>query len=280
MDHPSAGAAFIHFSRPVGDMVYWSGIDRHADDGVPLHFVLRLTDEALVARDLPNFQYYVVPFPDEDILERTHAARQGMRSLRNVAKRLLGRDVASVGTQRTLQDDYCDFIINADELALDRAIGLFSDTSYGRALLRFEAEERPVRSNFVTLDQTESDALGMPHTVLNWATTEDDLAAIRETAALFGGFVGAEGIGRLQIEDHGDDPFWGTTTAWHQLGCMRMAESPTAGVVDPDCRLHGSQGVYVASGAVFPTGGRANPTLTIVALSIRLADHLKSRIQT
>jgi choline dehydrogenase-like flavoprotein len=48
--------------------------------------------------------------------------------------------------------------------------------------------------------------------------------------------------------------------------------------VDPDCRVHGSPNLYIAGGSVMPTGGRANPTMTIVALSIRLADHLKRRL--
>jgi choline dehydrogenase-like flavoprotein len=104
------------------------------------------------------------------------------------------------------------------------------------------------------------------------------MGAVRETARLFGEFAGASGLGRVQIEDHDHDPFWNTTTAWHQLGTMRMAQSPMSGVVDTDCRVHGAGALYVASGAVFPTVGRANPTLTIVALSIRLSDHLKGRL--
>lgn len=57
---------------------------------------------------------------------------------------------------------------------------------------------------------------------------------------------------------------------------MRMAKSDADGVVDPNCRVHGTRNLFVAGGAVMPSCGRANPTLTIVALSIRLADHLKA----
>jgi choline dehydrogenase-like flavoprotein len=62
------------------------------------------------------------------------------------------------------------------------------------------------------------------------------------------------------------------------MGTTRMAASPRDGVVDPDCKLHGTTNLYLAGGSVMATGSRANPTLTIVALAIRLADHLKRRM--
>ena len=57
-----------------------------------------------------------------------------------------------------------------------------------------------------------------------------------------------------------------------------MSETPADGVVDTDCRVHGIDNLYVAGSSVFPTGGWAYPTLTIVALALRLADHLKRRL--
>ena len=63
---------------------------------------------------------------------------------------------------------------------------------------------------------------------------------------------------------------------WHQLGTTRMHPDPARGVVDENCRVHEMSNLYIAGGSVFPTGGDANPSLTIVALSLRLADHLKS----
>jgi choline dehydrogenase-like flavoprotein len=56
-----------------------------------------------------------------------------------------------------------------------------------------------------------------------------------------------------------------------------MAADPRDGVVDADCRVHGVRNLFVAGSSVFPTGGSVNPTLTIVALALRLADHLKAR---
>ena len=55
-----------------------------------------------------------------------------------------------------------------------------------------------------------------------------------------------------------------------------MSESPKSGVVDVNCRVHGIANLYIASSSVFPTCGFANPTLTILALTLRLADHIRT----
>jgi choline dehydrogenase-like flavoprotein len=60
----------------------------------------------------------------------------------------------------------------------------------------------------------------------------------------------------------------------HHIGTTRIHLDPEQGVVDADCRVHGVANLFVTGSSVFPTGGYANPTLTIVALAIRLADHL------
>jgi choline dehydrogenase-like flavoprotein len=62
------------------------------------------------------------------------------------------------------------------------------------------------------------------------------------------------------------------------MGTTRMHGDPTHGVVDADCRVHGIDNLYVAGSSVFPTGGFAHPTLTIVALAVRLAAHLRGRL--
>ncbi len=65
----------------------------------------------------------------------------------------------------------------------------------------------------------------------------------------------------------------------HTLGTTRMSATPTTGVVDENCQVHGVRGLYVAGGSTFPTSGHANPTLMIVALAIRVADAIKLQLQ-
>ena len=103
-------------------------------------------------------------------------------------------------------------------------------------------------------------------------------AAVRRANQLLGEELGRLGIGRLRLEPWLREPDgeWPRqlSGACHQMGTTRMAASPRDGVVDPDCRVHGVGNLYVAGSSVFPTAGCANPTLTLVALAARLADHL------
>ncbi len=66
----------------------------------------------------------------------------------------------------------------------------------------------------------------------------------------------------------------------HHIGTARMSDDPKRGVVNPQCRTHDLDNLYIAGSAVFPTSGSANPTLTIVALAVRIADHLRTRLRS
>ncbi len=127
----------------------------------------------------------------------------------------------------------------------------------------------------------EADALGMPRVKLNWQLTDLDLHTLRRTFEVIGTEAGRLGLGRVRINDWltGDDPFGDpaapVAAGWHHMGTTRMHEDPRRGVVDADCKVHGLANLYVAGSAVFPTSGSANPTLTLIALSLRLSDHLK-----
>ena len=66
--------------------------------------------------------------------------------------------------------------------------------------------------------------------------------------------------------------------ASHHMGSTRMGNDPAHSVVDPNCRVHGVENLYVAGSSVFPVSGYANPTLTIVALALRLAGHIRSTV--
>ena len=64
----------------------------------------------------------------------------------------------------------------------------------------------------------------------------------------------------------------------HHMGALRMSAAPCDGIVDPNCKVHTVDNLFIAGSSVFPTSGHANPTLALVALALRLADHLKNCI--
>jgi len=143
-------------------------------------------------------------------------------------------------------------------------------------------EQAPNPLSRVTLS-SERDALGVPRARLDWRLTELDRRSFRIFYEVLGRELGRSGLGRAQMRDwvlESAPTAWPTSLGggWHHMGTTRMSTDPKQGVVDPTCRVHGVANLYVAGAAVYPTAGCANPTLTIVALSLRLADHLKQRV--
>jgi choline dehydrogenase-like flavoprotein len=149
--------------------------------------------------------------------------------------------------------------------------------------LNYQPEQAPNPDNRVTLSERR-DAFGYRIARLDWRWSDIDLRSIRRARRIFASEFTAEGIGNL-VETEGDvirgeEGDQSPETAHHHLGTTRMHDDPRQGVVDRNCKLHEFSSVYVAGGSVFPTGGYANPTLTVVALAIRLADELKRTLPT
>ena len=88
------------------------------------------------------------------------------------------------------------------------------------------------------------------------------------------------GLGEVRLSPWVTAPAWPThlRDSFHHMGTTRLGQDPETSVVDPDCQIHDVQRLFLAGSSVFPAAGYANPTLTIIALAIRLADHLKAVI--
>jgi choline dehydrogenase-like flavoprotein len=136
------------------------------------------------------------------------------------------------------------------------------------------AEQAPNPASRVTLDPTLRDSLGQPATRLDWRVTDQDLATIATTLRLIGAEFTARGLGTLHAPIDLGLPPGGLRGGRHHMGTTRMASDPVLGVVNADGRVHGLANLYVTGSSVFPTGGFANPTLTVVALALRLGAHL------
>jgi choline dehydrogenase-like flavoprotein len=148
-----------------------------------------------------------------------------------------------------------------------------------RAVLaaRFTYEALPNPHSRVMLDRRRRDRFGMPHVEVDWRLAEGDRRGPDRLRAELGRVLAEAGIGRLEFraELASDGHPIGVDGGKHHMGTTRMHDDPRHGVVDADCRVHGIANLFVAGSSVFPTGGYVNPTLTLVALSLRLADHLK-----
>jgi len=146
--------------------------------------------------------------------------------------------------------------------------------------LHTRQEQAPNPASRVTIAR-ERDALGVPRARLDWRLTPLDRRSFRAFYEVLGRELGRSGVGRVRMLDWVTSPNnapWPATLGggWHHMGTTRMHDDPKQGVVDPNCRVHGVANLSVAGDSVFPTSGSANPTLTLVALSLRLSDRLKT----
>jgi choline dehydrogenase-like flavoprotein len=147
------------------------------------------------------------------------------------------------------------------------------------AMLDVNVEQFPNPDSRVTLSGAR-DALGLNRIVVDWRPGEAEKRTVRRALEHVADEFGRLGIGRVHISSMPDGDKWPGTMrgSRHHIGTTRMASDPKHGVVDAACRVHGVDNLYIAGSSVFPSSGFANPTLTIVALALRLSDELRRRI--
>ncbi len=167
---------------------------------------------------------------------------------------------------------------DAGELTRDayRSLTGSEDPKSGTFQLHVRSEQSPNPESRVVLG-TERDALAQPKSKLVWRLSAIDKHSMRRSQEILAQALGESGFGRLKIELDPRDDVWPPALSGgsHHMGTTRMHVDKRQGVVDQDCRVHGISNLYVAGSSVFPTVGFSNPTLTIVAMTLRLADHLK-----
>lgn len=144
-------------------------------------------------------------------------------------------------------------------------------------------EQSPNPNSRITIGK-EKDELGVSRANLHWDLTALDKRSLRRINQIIGEQVGKAGIARLKLMDflvdEKDDTFPKSTNGgWHHMGTTRMSDDPRKGVVDRHCQVHGIQNLHVAGSGCYVTAGAPNPTLTLVALSLRLSDRVKERIK-
>jgi choline dehydrogenase-like flavoprotein len=143
--------------------------------------------------------------------------------------------------------------------------------------LDFHAEQQPNHSSRVSLG-AGADALGMPRLNIDWRYAAGDVDTVQRSLALLREDFQQTGTGSFDYEPSAVEFEMTRYGAYggHHIGTARMGSDPRSSVVDGDCRVHGVGNLFVNGSATFPTSSQANPTLTVVALSLRMADYLKS----
>jgi choline dehydrogenase-like flavoprotein len=140
-------------------------------------------------------------------------------------------------------------------------------------------ETTPRPDSRVTLAHAR-DRFGKPCARVDWRITDNDRRGLDRLRQATAKAIESKRLGSLVEDPSVDELGWPNSMEGgkHHMGTTRMHVDPKQGVVDRDCRVHGTANLYVAGSSVFPTSGYANPTFTIVALALRLADHLKTRL--
>ncbi len=146
--------------------------------------------------------------------------------------------------------------------------------------LEFNSEQTPLAANRVTLAD-DADRHGLRRVRINWQVSDADVDAACRAFQLLRDVLRARGTCRLEFDDARLRDRLGRSVplGGHHMGTARMAATQRDGVVDENCKVFDVANLYVASSAVFPTSSHANPTLTIVALAVRLAEHLRSQLR-
>lgn len=143
--------------------------------------------------------------------------------------------------------------------------------------IHFDAEQTPNPDSRVTLSD-RTDRFGFPLLKADWKWSDQDIVSVVRHHQLLRDEIESNKVGRLTLpnEEVPDVVRAGFAVGSHHIGTTRMADDPRHGVVDRNCEVHGVKGLFIAAPSSFPTASYANPVLTITALAIRIADHVKS----
>lgn len=294
MNHPKNFAGMLHLESPSRHAPYWFGC---LHQGFAGYAGLRLTDARQVEERLLNSYVRFEPlFPWSDnrgveaavlLAKRSGALLAGWKSGREGDVVEL-RDYSETGDDSDLQNrrkgalEWAGLagtiVKNAVPVARYARARLFDrrGTKVTRVRLRNFMEMEPDPENRVTLDAS-ADPYGSPRARVRHRLSELDRRSVVRLHEVLAEEVAAAGLGRLDTALATADPWPIDEDASHHLGATRMGNDPARSVVDPNLRLHEVDNVFVSGGSVFPTAGCANPTFTIVALAIRLAEHLKQQ---
>lgn len=279
MDHPLLfGGLFTPASRDMIDRM--ALYDLRRIDGMSAMGHLQLTDEVLRAEQCVNLSGIL--FPRRSMGARQEAGFQASQRLRAALQK---RGKFSIGDIFTAAKG----VDGIGRQFYDRLFAPISHLGIGGWSNRdkpseefdhfevlHQVEQPPRRDNRIVLGQ-ELDALGNRRIEIHCTWNDADMDMVRKSQQIMAREIRKSGIGEFKVQDPVEVK---TSSTTHFIGATRMHDDPTRGVVDSQCRVHGVDNLMISGSSIFPTGGYANPTLSIVAMSIRVADQLKRDFRT
>jgi choline dehydrogenase-like flavoprotein len=290
MDHPIAlEAGILH---PASSKVFGAAefYDLRQVNGYPVMGHLALTREAMEQHHLLNTSIMLFPQPSSRQIRAVNAMKSLFESGRyKITRPEDWSGIAKHGLTAMAGLDYIALGVYLNK-RYDQAIiphlsrgGWTSQPRFYNRFKRFDLilmmEQDPDPSRRISLSP-DRDALGMPGVDIHWSWGDRCMDTASRTLELLSGAVRKSGLGRVELPWRNGELQFKGHGACHPMGTTRMSWDPGQGVVNPDCRVHSVPNLYVASSSVFPTGGYANPTFTVLALSLRLADHIKGLLAT
>ncbi|MDB5885706.1 MAG: dependent oxidoreductase [Polaromonas sp.] len=227
------------------------------------------------------------------------AHRNGVLSGLFLARRLISYEYAKRlkdGNKSTNAADYARHLLNIATDPVDTTAFLghwlrhrtLAERKFPSVILRnrtnrfsleMHGEQIPLAESRVTLSD-KVDALGMPQLRVDWRYSPTDIDSIRRTLDVMAQEFAQSGVARFEYDEptlERDLTRFGAYGG-HHIGTARMGSDPRSSVVDAECQVHSVNNLFVAGSAVFPTSSQANPTLTLVALALRLGHSLSKRL--
>lgn len=280
MDHPQVDLGlFIPFSRQFFNRTRL--YDIHDVNGSSILGGISLKTQRLMQEKLPNHGIHLYPTYHGDLAQ----AKFSFKTVKNNLTQAKIPDKINYHFDNIISGRkyFTDVIFwKTWRLLSDHSLGRWSFSPYEKT--RFSAikltcqlEQIPLASNRIILT-SEQDYFGQNKIELRWRLGNQEINSLNKITGIVKQELDHSGLGYFHREDQPFPQDFQQLSGHHHLGTTRMHLNPKYGVVNPDCRIHGINNLFIGGSSVFPTGGYANPTLTIVALAIRLADKIKAII--
>lgn len=272
MDHPVVSAATFFLSDPKIDLGLYRRAGRVSGSEAPEpgYGYLKLPDAVLREHGLNNMRAPILPIS-------RFSASDGVESFHIISSALSAGDIPDdLGLHiGNVVRDY-DMVIEGISRRVFKTRLFDSANDMNFLFSDIMIEQRPEPSNRISLS-AERDRLGLRTAIIDWKLADADKENLWRGVELMAREFGRAGLGRIRIEGEHAGRTFGEMLGMgdHHMGTTRANENPKHGVVDANLKVHGVENLYIAGSSVFPTGGHVPPTLTIVALAIRMAGHLR-----